>query len=162
MDDSLVIKRNELLMQTWMILNITVPNGRREARKHTAGTFRVVRRLKPQAPNAGSTSLISGWGTKIPHAARYSPQKIKNKNGEGDNTVQWKSVFRSHFQLCRVIATSSRPGLDALIWKALSSSKAWVQWQNWHLGPTKVYLLLLPASLCSKKLIPGLPWQSSV
>ena len=79
MGDSLAIKRNELSMQTWMNLNITVPNGRRETWKHTVGTFQVVQRLKLRAPNAGGTSLISCWWTKIPHATRHSPIKSKTK-----------------------------------------------------------------------------------
>lgn len=39
------------------------------------------------------------------------PKKIKNKNGEGDNTLQWHNVLRSHFQLCRVTAAAAHgPG----------------------------------------------------
>ena len=82
------------------------------------------------------------------------PKKIKNKNGEGDNTLQWHNVLRSHFQLCRVTASSSWPGLDALIWKALCSSKAWVQGQIDSRGLHRHYLPGLPASMRSNKLWP--------
>lgn len=116
-------------MQTWMNLNNTVPNGRRETWKHTAGTFQVVRRGKLRGPNAGGTSLISGSGTKI-HMPRGTAQKNKKQKRKGrqHSTV----AQRAQKPLPAVQSdrrSSSRPGLDTLIWKALCSSKAWVQGQ---------------------------------
>ena len=52
----------------------------------TLGTSLAVQWLRPCAPNAGSTGLIPGRGTKIPHAAWCAPlpqkktQKPNQKN----------------------------------------------------------------------------------
>ena len=42
-----------------------------------AGTSPVVQWLRLDAPTAGGTSSIPGWGTKSPHATRHG-QKIKS------------------------------------------------------------------------------------
>ena len=45
----------------------------------TVGTSLVVQWLRLCAPNAGGPGLISGQGTKIPHAATKSPHAATKK-----------------------------------------------------------------------------------
>ena len=51
------------------------PGARRQS-ANTAGTSPVVQWLRLCTSNARGTSLIPGWGTKIPHAVQYG-QKIR-------------------------------------------------------------------------------------
>ena len=44
-----------------------------------AGTSLAVQWLRLCASTAGSTGLIPGWGTKIPHAARCGQKKRKQE-----------------------------------------------------------------------------------
>ena len=53
--------------------------------KRTIGTCLVVQWLKVHAPNAGGTTSVPGWGTKILHAKWYSLKKKKKK----DNRKPW-------------------------------------------------------------------------
>ena len=44
------------------------------------GTSLAVQWLRLQAPNAGDTGLIPGWGTKILYATRFGQKKKKIEN----------------------------------------------------------------------------------
>ena len=46
------------------------------------GTSLVVQWLRLYASTAGSTGSVPGWGTKIPHAARWGQKKKVKRNDE--------------------------------------------------------------------------------
>ena len=61
--------------------------------KEVTRTSLAVQWLRLRASNAGGTGLISGWGTKIPHAMWYGHRK-----GSCQNTVRSENPSQTMFQ----------------------------------------------------------------
>ena len=55
--------------------------------KETVGTSLAVQWLRFRASNAEGTGSITGWGPKIPHAARRD-QKLRKKKKKKEKTVR--------------------------------------------------------------------------
>ena len=54
-----------------------------DLKQRLIGTSLVDQWLRLQASTAGGNGLISGWGTKIPHATQCSQKKLQNKQHIG-------------------------------------------------------------------------------
>ena len=138
-------------MQTWMNLNITVPNGRRETWKHTAGTFQVVRRLKLWAPNVGGTSLIS-----VGELRSHMPRDTAPKNQKQNRRGRQHCTVKKHVQKPLPAVQSDGQQLtararcchleSAVLLKGLAAVA------ELTVGAAEVYLPVPPASMCPKKL----------